>query len=457
MATSSTTTTASTGNTHGMTLLPADFLPFSSSVIIGRGRSVDEHNQSNVVLQDLLHSLAGLYLKGTKDEKSELLTTFVDKLKMSENEADDVGFVKQCNKTKQWYTVGAKQKRDTAAQFLRNALSDSYKSSKQFKRHLRQEKRTQKAGPSSKPAKKSLQTQQSKDTACTGRANSFLSKQTMPDKEESKLQLQDPFLYSASSQGGSVDLHRAMPTLPPLQLDSPLPQRTNLNTVGPIAEASLQGITGILSHGMAAYQEERPFGSSNMTRVTASASESSGTSGSTESSNRPSNARDLELSGFEPLRQQQQRHHNRHDSLLSMGDDGDLFALDQMLLRQHQQHQASAGGIKQASNKYDEGPSSAWLGLAFSAFDDSHTNLFSQGNAANSNPFEPRPIAPGAATASSSSAFTYNTTNTNASHALMEQQWQQQRSQGQMYPFQSQSLPGSKNHHHHDAFFSMAL
>lgn len=132
--------------------LPASFQPRPLDVIIGRGKQVNKHNDKNYVLQDLLQSFAGDYLYGKKERKSELLTIVVQEIRAtgcafikkerinSPESSDDVSPVVGAFR---WYSVDETAARNSAAQFLRNHLSENYKSSKQFKKKLRMDKKNE--------------------------------------------------------------------------------------------------------------------------------------------------------------------------------------------------------------------------------------------------------------------------------------------------------------------------
>ena len=128
-------------NTFEREDLPATFQPRGMDVIIGRGKKVNKHNDKNFVLQDLLSTFAGDYLYGKKERKSELLTIVVQEIR-----ATGCAFIKKESASAphnagRWYSVDETAARNSAAQFLRNHLSENYKSSKQFKKKLRQDKK----------------------------------------------------------------------------------------------------------------------------------------------------------------------------------------------------------------------------------------------------------------------------------------------------------------------------
>ena len=129
--------------------LPVSFQPRPMDVIIGRGKQVNKHNDKNGILQDLLQTFAGDYLYGKKERKSELLTIVVQEIR-----ATGCAFIKKESPATapsssssggkpvfRWYSVDETAARNSAAQFLRNHLSENYKSSKQFKKKLRMDKK----------------------------------------------------------------------------------------------------------------------------------------------------------------------------------------------------------------------------------------------------------------------------------------------------------------------------
>lgn len=131
--------------------LSISFQPRPMDVIIGRGKQVNKHNDKNCILQDLLQTFAGDYLYGKKERKSELLTIVVQEIR-----ATGCAFIKKESPMNlpstsssttggkpmtRWYSVDETAARNSAAQFLRNHLSENYKSSKQFKKKLRMDKK----------------------------------------------------------------------------------------------------------------------------------------------------------------------------------------------------------------------------------------------------------------------------------------------------------------------------
>lgn len=125
----------------GLRLLPKDFTPSINEVIIGRGRKVVNHS-GNQRFQDLIHSHLSEYSKAkTKTSKSAIIRRVL--LEVKEGSAEGVGgFVKQDASTKRWYAMEEASARISTAQAFRDALSGSYRSSRQYKQQRRWNMRT---------------------------------------------------------------------------------------------------------------------------------------------------------------------------------------------------------------------------------------------------------------------------------------------------------------------------
>jgi hypothetical protein len=113
-----------------VTNLPADFVPSEQHIIIGRGRLTKLH-PGNRKFDMMVETTAMEYAAAPcKAEKGSILTRMVDEIHEA---APDAGFVRKDPSTGQWTLVEEALARQTAAQAIRNALSHSYRSSKQFK------------------------------------------------------------------------------------------------------------------------------------------------------------------------------------------------------------------------------------------------------------------------------------------------------------------------------------
>jgi hypothetical protein len=112
------------------TTLPADFVPSEQHIIIGRGRLTKLH-LGNLKFEKLVEMTAIEYEAAPcKAEKGSILTRLVNEIHEA---APDAGFVRKDPSTGQWTLVAEALARQTAAQAIRNSLSHSYRSSKQFK------------------------------------------------------------------------------------------------------------------------------------------------------------------------------------------------------------------------------------------------------------------------------------------------------------------------------------
>jgi hypothetical protein len=106
----------------------------------GRGRKVTNH-VGNERFRDLIYSEINEYSAAeNKTAKSAIIFRVLQEIKDGSPETG--GFVKQDSKTKRWYAVEETTGRTTTAQAFRDALSSTYKSSKQFKQQRRWDRRT---------------------------------------------------------------------------------------------------------------------------------------------------------------------------------------------------------------------------------------------------------------------------------------------------------------------------
>jgi len=106
-------------------LLPAGYTPGDHDIIIGRGKSVKTHT-ANVKFSRLVASIAVHYqAAASKGQKGAILSKLIHDM--------DAGFIKRDLSTGRWMRVNEDLARTTAAQAIRNHLSEDYRSSKQFK------------------------------------------------------------------------------------------------------------------------------------------------------------------------------------------------------------------------------------------------------------------------------------------------------------------------------------
>lgn len=121
---------------NGLRLLPQGFSPSINEVVIGRGRKVVNHS-GNQRFQDLIQSQLREYSKAkSKTSKSAIILRVLMAVKNG-SPADVGGFVKQNARTKRWYALEDASARISTAQAFRDALSGSYRSSKQYKQQRR--------------------------------------------------------------------------------------------------------------------------------------------------------------------------------------------------------------------------------------------------------------------------------------------------------------------------------
>ncbi|CAB9502230.1 Nitrilase family, member 2 [Seminavis robusta] len=119
----------------GPRLLPKSFSPSINEVIIGRGKKVNNHS-GNENFRDLIDSKIHEYEEAeNKTAKSAIIFQMLQHIKRGSPETG--GFVKKDAKTKRWYAVEDTAARTTTAQAFRDALSNVYRSSKQYKQKRR--------------------------------------------------------------------------------------------------------------------------------------------------------------------------------------------------------------------------------------------------------------------------------------------------------------------------------
>ncbi|CAB9527830.1 Nitrilase family, member 2 [Seminavis robusta] len=122
------------------TVMPANFVPASQHIIIGRGRIIKQH-PGNVKFDKMISEIAGEYSSTpSKAEKGLILTKLINDIHEA---APDAGFVRKDLTTGEWTLVEEALARQTAAQALRNYLHTSYRSSKQFKSKRRMQRISQ--------------------------------------------------------------------------------------------------------------------------------------------------------------------------------------------------------------------------------------------------------------------------------------------------------------------------
>ena len=119
--------------------LPSDFVPPADAFVMGRGKRHINH-EGNQRLRDLVKSELPAYLAApTKTAKSAIIHRVL--MTTRENSADGIGFVRHDNQKGTWHLVDNGTARITVAQNFRDALSKHYKSSKQYKKKRRQDRK----------------------------------------------------------------------------------------------------------------------------------------------------------------------------------------------------------------------------------------------------------------------------------------------------------------------------
>lgn len=120
--------------------LPDSFEPDDNEVILGRGKQIASH-PGNVRFKEIVLSHIQEYSAAqTKALKSSILTHIVNKIR--NNSPHQAGFVKQDSETGRWCIAEDSAARIASAQIFRDALHDTYKSSKQFKQQRRNDRKS---------------------------------------------------------------------------------------------------------------------------------------------------------------------------------------------------------------------------------------------------------------------------------------------------------------------------
>jgi hypothetical protein len=138
-------TTAQPTKTGLKEWLPRDFTPGPHDVQVGRGRKVNE-TAGNIWFRMIVKSVSASYLAATsKARKSEILTTGVLAVLLEKNGQ----FIKKDAACDRYYLLQDHVGRITAAQAMRDCLSNSYRSSCHSKRKKRKENEINNGGSNS--------------------------------------------------------------------------------------------------------------------------------------------------------------------------------------------------------------------------------------------------------------------------------------------------------------------
>ncbi|CAB9500324.1 Nitrilase family, member 2 [Seminavis robusta] len=119
---------------RALTMLPEDFLPNVTHVIIGRGKKHSKHS-GNLRYSTLVHEEMHAYAAAeNKAGKSEVISRLVARVRETGN------FVREAGNGR-WALVEEHAVRTTTAQHFRDALYSKYRSSKEMKKQKRKEER----------------------------------------------------------------------------------------------------------------------------------------------------------------------------------------------------------------------------------------------------------------------------------------------------------------------------
>ncbi|CAB9522799.1 Nitrilase family, member 2 [Seminavis robusta] len=121
-------------------LLPKSFVPSVNEVIIGRGKKVMDHSGNERFREMIQAEIAEYGATSSKTAKSAIIFRVLTQIKRGSPETG--GFVKQDPQSERWYTIEDTCARTTTAQAFRDALSHTYRSSKQYKQKRRWKRKT---------------------------------------------------------------------------------------------------------------------------------------------------------------------------------------------------------------------------------------------------------------------------------------------------------------------------
>lgn len=125
-------------------MLPKDFKPSHTEVLIGRGKKIFNHS-GNVKFREMIKQNLIDYKNATcKTAKTATIAHIIRQV-VSESSPEAGGFVRYNKVMKRWFAVDDITKRATTAQAFRDSLHSNYKSSKQNKRYMRLSERLSEA------------------------------------------------------------------------------------------------------------------------------------------------------------------------------------------------------------------------------------------------------------------------------------------------------------------------
>ena len=153
----------------GSELLPPNFRPSSTHVIVGRGKEAKTH-PGNIKLKSVAITYLDQYSQ-SKDDK-ETKCKIISDIIASVNEAcpgGSGGFIKRCTQTGRWYQVDNSGAREKVGCLLRDMLSDKYRSSSKSKVARRQRSRQQ------NELKEYVKDIKEDDTIATDKSNAAIS------------------------------------------------------------------------------------------------------------------------------------------------------------------------------------------------------------------------------------------------------------------------------------------
>jgi len=113
--------------------LPDDFVPSKNEIIVGRGKRV-VHHEGNRKLREIVQGVVDEY---SKAKNRAAKTHIINRVYRAVLADTAIGFVKRDAKTKKYFKMENAAAKTTIAQYFRDALADTYRSSKQYKQKLR--------------------------------------------------------------------------------------------------------------------------------------------------------------------------------------------------------------------------------------------------------------------------------------------------------------------------------
>ena len=194
--------------------MPNGYTPSPHEVIVGRGRRVVNHPANKLLRKLVLQELDAYTQADKKEEKSEVLTGINDAIRAHTQVG--FGFVKFETATERWFAVEEIVARSTIAQVFRDTLSGQYRSSRQFKNHIRRQReyRQEQSSPSASSSLAPLVSEDGDDcgeSRCSGTSSSSSCSSSISRTNSKKCEFElflnyhDLAKHTAASRNQHVD------------------------------------------------------------------------------------------------------------------------------------------------------------------------------------------------------------------------------------------------------------